>query len=194
MKRLIAAVFGFALLQATAAQASILIDTTQVGSDVVFSFSGTFDISGLTPFGTENTNQVVSGLNGAILFAGNGSLDAYTMTDKLPSFGSNTTFGTATGDAFKVFSDDPTVLGFAQGYAGESISGSLTIASSTFVALGLISGVYTTTASNGDFVQLTIPSASTVPLPAGLPLFATGLGALGLLGWRRKRKASALAA
>src|SRR5262245_3234122 len=32
---------------------------------------------------------------------------------------------------------------------------------------------------------------SAVPLPAALPLFATGLGALGLLGWRRKRKASA---
>jgi hypothetical protein len=27
-----------------------------------------------------------------------------------------------------------------------------------------------------------------VPLPAALPLFATGLGALGLLGWWRKRK------
>jgi hypothetical protein len=27
-----------------------------------------------------------------------------------------------------------------------------------------------------------------VPLPATLPLFATGLGALGLLAWRRKRK------
>jgi hypothetical protein len=35
---------------------------------------------------------------------------------------------------------------------------------------------------------------STVPLPAALPLFASGLGALGLLGWRRKRKAAALAA
>jgi hypothetical protein len=32
------------------------------------------------------------------------------------------------------------------------------------------------------------------PLPAALPLFATGLGAMGLLGWRRKRKAQALAA
>jgi len=28
-----------------------------------------------------------------------------------------------------------------------------------------------------------------VPLPAALPLFGTGLGALGLLGWRKKRKA-----
>lgn len=34
----------------------------------------------------------------------------------------------------------------------------------------------------------------TTPLPAALPLFASGLGALGLLGWRRKRKATALAA
>ena len=32
-------------------------------------------------------------------------------------------------------------------------------------------------------------SAHVVPLPAALPLFATGLGALGLLGWRRKKAA-----
>jgi hypothetical protein len=32
---------------------------------------------------------------------------------------------------------------------------------------------------------------STIPLPGALPLFATGLGALGLLSWRRKRKAAA---
>ena len=39
----------------------------------------------------------------------------------------------------------------------------------------------------GDFGS---PSSwSAVPLPAALPLFATGIGALGLLGWRRKRKA-----
>jgi hypothetical protein len=35
---------------------------------------------------------------------------------------------------------------------------------------------------------------SATPLPATLPLFASGFGALGLLGWRRKRKAQALAA
>ena len=37
-------------------------------------------------------------------------------------------------------------------------------------------------------------NAATTPLPAALPLFATGLGASGLLGWRRKRKAAAIAA
>jgi len=37
-------------------------------------------------------------------------------------------------------------------------------------------------------------TAPTTPLPATLPLFATGLGAFGLLGWRRKKRAAALAA
>jgi hypothetical protein len=32
-------------------------------------------------------------------------------------------------------------------------------------------------------------AVSNIPLPGALPLFATGLAGLGLLGWRRKRKA-----
>ena len=43
----------------------------------------------------------------------------------------------------------------------------------------------------GQFAQdhLVAPEISSeTPLPAALPLFATGFGALGLLGWRRKRK------
>ena len=34
-----------------------------------------------------------------------------------------------------------------------------------------------------------IESTAATPIPAALPLFATGIGGLGLLGWRRKRKA-----
>jgi hypothetical protein len=38
-------------------------------------------------------------------------------------------------------------------------------------------------------LEITVPDGlSPTPLPAALPLFATGLGALGLLGWRRKRQ------
>jgi hypothetical protein len=40
----------------------------------------------------------------------------------------------------------------------------------------------------GNF-QVATPAAT--PLPAALPLFATGLGALGLFRWRRKQKAAA---
>jgi len=45
--------------------------------------------------------------------------------------------------------------------------------------------------SGDDGVNGTWSVAPAVPLPGALPLFATGLGALGLLGWRRKRKAVA---
>jgi hypothetical protein len=44
-----------------------------------------------------------------------------------------------------------------------------------------------------DLVTVSAATASATPLPAALPLFASGLGALGLLGWRRKRKAQAAA-
>ena len=36
------------------------------------------------------------------------------------------------------------------------------------------------------------PAVAATPLPAALPMFAGGLGALGLFGWRRKRKAHGL--
>jgi hypothetical protein len=54
-----------------------------------------------------------------------------------------------------------------------------------------------TFATNGtgllDTITYTFTPTAT-PLPAALPLFATGLGAMGLFGWRRKRKAQAVAA
>ncbi len=49
-----------------------------------------------------------------------------------------------------------------------------------------------TDASNGVSSIATDLTFSATPLPAALPLFATGLGGLGLLGWRRKRKAHGL--
>jgi hypothetical protein len=48
---------------------------------------------------------------------------------------------------------------------------------------------------NGGALVTFVSDPGPVPLPAALPLFATGLGVMGLFGWRRKRKnAAALAA
>jgi hypothetical protein len=57
---------------------------------------------------------------------------------------------------------------------------------SFFTVLGPI------TVSNGDTYTWQFRSdVDAVPLPGALPLFATGLAGLGLLGWRRKKKAAA---
>jgi hypothetical protein len=45
--------------------------------------------------------------------------------------------------------------------------------------------------NGGNLVSGSITPVVT-PLPTALPLLATGLGALGLLGWRRKKKAAPL--
>ena len=55
--------------------------------------------------------------------------------------------------------------------------------------LSIIFGTGTLQLLTGDFVvgAISYSRAAETPLPAALPLFATGLGALGLFGWRRKR-------
>lgn len=67
------------------------------------------------------------------------------------------------------------------GYAGGTITDGFT---DNVQNLGVVE---IDTGLTGNF---TGPVAST-PIPAALPLFAGGLGALGLLGWRRKRKNNA---
>ncbi len=49
-------------------------------------------------------------------------------------------------------------------------------------------------ASNSVAGTWSLDSVASVPLPSALPLFASGLGALGLFGWRRKKRLKALAA
>jgi hypothetical protein len=46
-------------------------------------------------------------------------------------------------------------------------------------------------APNATFSYNFTPNSVTAPLPAALPLFASGLGLMGWMGWRRKRKAAA---
>jgi hypothetical protein len=62
------------------------------------------------------------------------------------------------------------------------------VASSASTTLAFLNGDPVTDTSNA-LDNITVTDLNAVPLPAALPLFATGLGALGLLGWRRKKAA-----
>ena len=73
--------------------------------------------------------------------------------------------------------------------SGNSVLGSE--GSGTIQFIGTYSSISWTNPVNEFYYGFTVGAPGTVgavPLPATLPLFASGLGALGLLGWRRKRK------
>jgi hypothetical protein len=85
-------------------------------------------------------------------------------------------------------------LGTDLGSANTNLSGSATLTVS-FASAGIFDieasfvGDALFLASTGHTDETILPVAT--PLPATLPLFATGIGGLGLLGWRRKWKAVA---
>ena len=60
---------------------------------------------------------------------------------------------------------------------------------SSLVGSASFTGLITT--EEDDLLANVAGTATPTPLPTALPLFATGLGGLGLLGWRRRRKAQA---
>jgi hypothetical protein len=115
----------------------------------------------------------------------------------------------AFSESLNIVSFSFTAAGFAAGAATAGTSSLVTPATLVVTATGTISftgeesgttglgptGVFyaaTYTQLPGGPINALIVD-TTVPLPAALPLFATGIGGLGLLGWRRKRKAQAVA-
>lgn len=175
------------------AKSAVLITVEELSGNVVFSYSGSIDLTGLTPV-PDKANGVAfvypnyQGGSSALAFGRGNLMNGYTAT-VLPSFGTASFIGgTATGPGFSFFASG--LIALAENYvSGSLISGTLTIANRTAASLGLIDGVYKTVLANGDYAQLTIGSAA-VPLPAALPLLGGAMGVFGLVGWRRRRQAT----
>ena len=77
--------------------------------------------------------------------------------------------------------------------AGADINEALGNANYSSATFFLLAGINNITIQyngviGGGFVDFIAEGASAVPLPPALPLFATGLVGLGLLGWRSKKK------
>lgn len=91
--------------------------------------------------------------------------------------------------AFKLFSDAPTAIPAGPPIIpiGTFIPGDPCFVGGVCHSAGVLVA-YDDPIQIGTW-EVTISAAT--PLPGALPLFASGLGALGLLGWRRKQKALA---
>ena len=151
------------------------------------SFSASYDLSvgsygPAAPYWLTYLNDPNGGYVGVISSGGpdlNGSSQIHVFCDHASSSCTNT------------YSGDTLATLDSIAYGGTTF-GLLTVHDSG-VEIGDWNNNGQTISAQADIQSITINTATT-PLPAALPLFASGLGALGLLGWRRKRKAAALAA
>jgi hypothetical protein len=119
----------------------------------------------------------------------------------------NSTFTKTFTTALGTFVENLTVSSVTTGLQSLGIAASGTITETVLLSGSLLasapvfySASYTQNGGpgaqiNGSFNDSTTAPIGGTPLPAALPLFASGLGALGLLRWRKKRKnAAAIAA
>ena len=167
----------------------------------------TFDISGTTTifFTSGSLYTIGEFLNSEKTNVPGSSVTVLTGSGELGNTLNNTLFN---------FTGTVSVTNTQSFQAGHDDGLTLTIGSNTVISapggtsFALTTGTYT--GSTGTFpfqlvygesfgppgdieisgLALVSPPPS-VPLPGALPLFATGLGVLGLLGWRKKRKAAA---
>jgi hypothetical protein len=137
---------------ASRADASVVIDVTQVGADVVAAGSGAFDLTDLTMgSGLSMGSGLAAPALGVLLLGTDALFDAYFQTSGPSSFGSGSgTFGSsALGDGFGlgIFHS----LFVPQGYvSGTELSGSTTFDGQTIASLGFDPGTYVYTWGAGD--------------------------------------------
>ena len=183
------------------ADAAVVIDLHEVGSDVVASLSGSADLTDLIPVATTilfAPGEVTPRRGGATV--GNpGRTLLYKGTEGPSSFGTGgqTEAASGSGDfvgvfAVSAFAASPIVL-FPQAYvSGAPLTGSSVFENQSLTSLGLDVGRHIYTWGSGDHADsLTIDVEAAVPEPATWAMMGLGLAALGLRRYRASRKAAA---
>jgi hypothetical protein len=184
--------------------AVILVSTASIGP----SRADTYDISassnGITVGGFIETT------NGAGGFLNSSEITDYEITigsSQITPSNNTATFLTGTilfanGSTLSLDFGDAGILDASLSGSGDNISGTYWFNCGEGIPCTqpdsmAVNSSIGSTGEVGHIVQigtLAAPPPSPTPLPATLPLLVTGLSALGLFGWRRKRKAAGMAA
>jgi PEP-CTERM motif len=187
------------ILSASVAKSAVVISFEEVSGNVVGLLSGSVDLTGAASDGVGTASATA-----AFVFPSLGAVDTQAFTDgvslTLYQLSGPTTFGPG-GISTANSSSAPLldVVGAHTGgrnngdlilptayISGTELTGVITFDGQTFASLQMTPGEYIWSLSNEDTVTLTI--GATTPLPAALPLFSGGLGLIGLMARRRKRK------
>ena len=121
-------------------------------------------------------------------------MDWYDLTSVSLPYGTSGAYFTSSstsGDAISIwgFGGGQPQVGVSTGYtSGTAISADMTIAGETIASMTLIPGTYTFTLPN-DTVILDIAGTTSVPEPSTWTMMLSSLGAFGMAGYRRLRKA-----
>jgi hypothetical protein len=181
---------------AAANASSYTVRLEEIGPDVVATGGGQLDLTNLTFFTT--MSSIGAGIvpnTAQISFAASGSIDVYSGLFSGPaSFGSGTlTSASSTSGDPVLFLSVLALLAVPTGYISDAALGTSisTYSNASLTSLGVTPGIYVWAWGQGIDQSFTLDIINPTPLPAALPLFAAGVGALGLLGWRRKRKQAA---
>jgi len=195
MRRLFSLLTAVTLVMMPTANAAIFATLDQTTDGLRYSFSGTLDTDGLTPF------EMVGGPVTAFLVPDSSTIGVQGEACEtcIDLFFADAPVGFSIADGF-LLTDVFSIEG-AQGFgfdivdglgsvaigdayvSGSVLSGDAFFAGATLAALGIIPGTFTWTLPKDDFVSLTVTE---VPLPPAAFLFAPVIAGF---AWRRRRKA-----
>ena len=193
-----ATVMGQGVAITTSAKAAFILKYEEVGTDVVGKGSGFLDVTGLTFFGSTSGLCTNIGPAEAVACVGpdlSPLIDTYRGSIGGPSnFGPGLVsprFSSGSGDlvALSLLFDD--IDEPAGSVSTSFLSGDITFANSSFQSIGMTPGTYVWSWGSGMHAD-TFTVQVGVPEPSSWALLLAGFGALGLVGYRRTRKAEAL--
>lgn len=205
-KSLIGATALFGCIAGTSS-AAVIANISDVGNDIVLTYSGSVNLDSTLRIDAERANQerveIFTSPDNFSFRAMNGTtvtdyvIDITSAPSQQDFLETRLNTDAVSGDSFLFQAFDPLFnqIWLPQGYvSGQSISGTATFANNSLADVGAVFGSYRWEWENNgvsDSLTVNVNSVSAVPVPAALPLLATALGGLGFLSWRRRWKTAA---